>query len=209
LALGLEASGNFPVAIPACTLQSRMDPKNPYLHLIDGGESDMFGVTTALRMLRQDRAARKVLIVIDAYNGPLTAFSNCERSPGMFTMGGRMSVAFLDAFRARSHEIIRSQCRSRDNPKDIEVIFLCFDDLESCPDLKALEPYGFAAKDLERLKLEGITPGTPLTPMALARDVWTWYDISVAEQRLLMAVGRYVVDHKKDQIRKAMGWNKP
>lgn len=206
LALGLTASGNFPVAIPATTLQSRMDPKNPYLHLIDGGEADMFGVTTALRMLRQDRAARKVLIVIDAYNGPVTPFSNCAQSPGAFTMGGRMTVAFLDAYRARCHETIRSLCRSRETARDIEVVFLCFDDLLDGPDMAALAPYGFAAADLAQLKLQGVTPGTPITPFALARDVWTWYDISSAEQKLLLAVGRCVVDRKKDEIRKALGW---
>jgi hypothetical protein len=36
--------------------------------------------------------------------------------------------------------------------------------------------------------------------------VLTWYSLSPAEQKLLFAVGRYLVDKKKDEIRQALGW---
>jgi len=207
LALGMTASGSFPVLIPASTLRSRMDRLNPYLHLLDGGLADMFGAVTAWRLLRQDAAARrKVLFVVDAYRGPLTPFSCCERSPAMLTTACRVATAFLDAWRARYHEVIRALCSSRDPPSDAEVVFLSFDDLEPCKDMKELEPFGFGRRDLDRLKREGISPGIRITPFTLARDVWTWYNLSPTEQKLLFAVGRCVVHRKRGEIRKALGW---
>jgi hypothetical protein len=202
VALGLTASGDFPVLLPATTLGSSMDPKNPYLHLLDGGLSDNFGAITAVRMLRQDRVAkRKVLIVIDAYSGPLTPFSKVEQAPGMLVTGGRVTTAFLDAWRVRYREILRDLC----SVGDIQVVFLSFDDLESCK-MADLERFGFSSADLAQLKREGLTPGIEMTPFAISRDIWTWYDLSVTEQKLLLAVGRYLVDSKKDKIRAALGW---
>jgi len=205
LALGLAASGTFPVAIPAISLDSSMDPNNPYLHLLDGGLADMFGVMTAVRMLRQDPAGRKVLIVVDAYKGPLTPFSNCEHSPAMLTTAARVATGFLDAWRTRHREVIRALCAA-DGAAPIEPAFLSFDDLLDCKDCRALEPFGFSAEDARRLALGGLGPGLKPTPFNLARDVWTWYGLSGTEQKLLLAVGRFVVNRKADQIRKAMSW---
>jgi hypothetical protein len=206
-ALALTASGCFPVLIPAIGVESRMDPNNRYLNLLDGGLADNFGTMSAVRMLRQDRVARrKVLLVADAFSGPLTPFSNIERSPAMAATAFRVTTAFLDASRSRYREVIRQQCDSQDPQTQIQVVFLSFDDLLSCKDMKVLEPYGFAPSDLDRLKLEGITPGLETTPFLLARDVWTWYSLSATQQKLLLAVGRCVVARKKDEIRRAMGW---
>jgi predicted acylesterase/phospholipase RssA len=207
LALGMTASGTYPVLIPASTLNSRMDRLNPYLHLLDGGLADMFGAVTAWRLLRQEAVARrKVLLVVDAYKGPLTPFSCCQRPPAMLTTACRVATAFVDAWRSRYHEVIRALGSARNPPSDIEAIFLSFDDLEPCKDMKALEPFGFGPRDLERLKREGISPGMEITPFTLARDVWTWYNLSPTEQKLLFAVGRYVVHRKRGEIRKAIGW---
>jgi hypothetical protein len=207
LALGMTASGTFPVLIPAITLRSRMDPKNPYLHLIDGGVADMFGAITAWRLLGQDRAARrKALIVVDAYSGPLTPFSNCERSPAMLVTACRIATAFLDAWRSRYREVLRALCRSQDPAAEIRVVFLSLDDLVECKDMAELEPLGFGAADLAQLKREGMSPGMEVTPFALSRDIWSWYNLSTTEQRLLLAVGRYVVHKKRREIREALGW---
>ena len=206
LAVGLTASGTFPVLIPACTLQSGMDRANPYLHLVDGGLADTFGAMTAIRMLRQDKAPRKVLIVIDAFNGPLTPFSKYDTAPAAVATAFRMATAFLDAWRARYREVIRGLCSSRNPPTDIRVIFLSFDDLLDCKDIKALERFGFGPDDLAALRRQRLTPGAEPTPFILARDVLTWYSLSPAEQKLLFAVGRYLVDKKKDEIRQALGW---
>ena len=206
LALGLTASGTFPVLIPACTLQSGMDPANPYLHLVDGGLADVFGAMTAIRMLRQDTAPRKVLIVIDAFNGPLTPYSKYDSAPAALATAFRMATAFLDAWRTRYREVIRGLCSSRNPPTDIRVIFLSFDDLLDCRDVKPLERFGFGPADLAALRRKVLKPGAKETPFALARDVWTWYSLSAPEQKLLFAVGRYLVDKKKDEIIQAMDW---
>ncbi len=206
LAIGLTASGTFPVLIPACTLQSGMDPANPYLHLVDGGLADVFGAMTAIRMLRQDTATRKVLIVIDAFNGPLTPYSKYDTAPAALATAFRMATAFLDAWRTRYREVIRGLCSSRNPPTDIRVIFLSFDDLLDCQDLKPLERFGFGPEDLAALRRRGLGRSTKETPFALARGVWTWYNLSGPEQKLLFAVGRYLVDKKKDEITEAMGW---
>ncbi len=206
LAVGLTASGTFPVLIPACTLQSGMDRANPYLHLVDGGLADTFGAMTAIRMLKQDKAPRKVLIVIDAFNGPLTPFSKYDTAPAAVATAFRMATAFLDAWRARYREVITGLCSSRNPPTDIRVIFLSFDDLLDCKDIKPLERFGFGPDDLAALRRQRLTTGTKPTPFALSRDVLTWYSLSPAEQKLLFAVGRYLVDKKKDEIRAALGW---
>ncbi len=206
LAVGLTASGTFPVLIPACTMQSGMDPANPYLHLVDGGLADVFGSITAIRMLRQDKAQRKVLIVIDAYNGPLTPYSKCDNAPAAAATAFRMATAFLDAWRARYREVICALCSSRNPPTDIHPIFLSFDDLLDCPDFKPLERFGFGPEDLAALHRLGFKPAAKETPFTLARQVWTWYNLSGPEQKLLFAVGHYLVDKKKDEITQAMGW---
>ena len=206
LAVGLTASGTFPVLIPACTLQSGMDRANPYLHLVDGGLADTFGAMTAIRMLRQDKAPRKVLIVIDAFNGPLTPFSKYDNAPAAVATAFRMATAFLDAWRARYREVITALCSSRNPPTDIRVIFLSFDDLLECKDIKPLEPFGFGPDDLAALRRLRLSSTKEQSPFILARDVLTWYSLSPPEQKLLFAVGRYLVDKKKDEIRQAMGW---
>jgi hypothetical protein len=209
LAVGLTASGTFPVLIPACTLQSGMDRANPYLHLVDGGLADTFGAMTAIRMLRQDKAPRKVLIVIDAFNGPLTPFSKYDNAPAAVATAFRMATAFLDAWRARYHEVITALCSSRNPPTDIRVIFLSFDDLLECKDIKPLEPFGFGPDDLAALRRLRLSSAKEQSPFILARDVLTWYSLSPPEQKLLFAVGRYLVDKKKDEIRQAIGWAEP
>jgi hypothetical protein len=206
LAVGLTASGTFPVLIPACTLQSGMDRANPYLHLVDGGLADTFGAMTAIRMLRQDKAPRKVLIVIDAFNGPLTPFSKYDNAPAAIATAFRMATAFLDAWRTRYREVITALCSSRNPPTDIRVIFLSFDDLLECKDIKPLEPFGFGPDDLAALRRLRLSTASEQSPFILARDVLTWYSLSPPEQKLLFAVGLYLVDKKKDEIRQAFGW---
>lgn len=207
LALGLSASGSFPVALPAQTMKSNMDPRNPFLHLLDGGVSDNFGVTTAVRMLGQDTLARrKVLLMVDAYNGPLTPFSNSERSPAMLVTAIRVASGFLDAWRTRSREMVRAMCKSQNYPGDIEVVFLSLDDLADCSDMKGIEKYGFGPADLDQLKRDWGILGNNFTPFRLARQVRTTYTLTPAEQKFLLAVGQYVVFKKRDEIRKALGW---
>ena len=101
LAVGLKTSASFPVAIPPSTLKSNLDHGNPRLHLMDGGVADNLGVVTALRLLAQDRASRKVLIIIDAYNGDIEPFSKRGVRPGMVRSALRTTSISLDSSHQR------------------------------------------------------------------------------------------------------------
>ena len=107
LAVGLKASATYPVAIPPSTLKSGRDAKHPRLHLLDGGVADNLGIITALRLLRGDKAPRKILIVIDVHNGRTEPFSNKSTQPGMLLTGLRTTSISLASAHQRVQDILR------------------------------------------------------------------------------------------------------
>lgn len=106
LSVGLKASASFPVAIPTSNLKSKMDRQNSTLHLMDGGVADNLGLISALRLLNQDPAQKKVLIVIDAYNGMQEPFSRGGPAPGIFTTALRTTSISLDSAHQRFGDLI-------------------------------------------------------------------------------------------------------
>ena len=106
LAVGLKTSASFPVAIPATTLKSSRDPKHPRLYLLDGGLADNLGIVTALRLLYQDKAPQKLLIVIDAYNGHIEPFSKAGALPGMIHTALRTTSISLDSAHQRTRNLL-------------------------------------------------------------------------------------------------------
>ncbi len=203
LSLAMKTSGTFPLAIPATTLDSDMDDLNLYLHLLDGGLADNLGVITALRVLHQDDHAavkRKVLIVVDAGTGTFAPFSNVPSSPGLSATALRTALAQLDSWRGRYREVVRGLCRLY----DIHPVFLSFDDLADLEDFEPLVNLGLSRRDLKALKGDGKVHGVPATPFTLVRNVRTWYDVTPAEQSLMFAAGRYVVQKKRKEILEAV-----
>ena len=206
LSLGVTASGNFPVLVPATTLNSDMDPNNPYLHLLDGGMADNLGVMTALRMLEKepDKAViKKVLIVVDAYQGNFAPFSKIEYSPLIANTALRAMDISLDSWHGRHREIVRRLCEVR----DIEVVFLGFDDLAQLPNCTALFAFGLGPDDVKKLTRHP----NRARPFQLLRRIPTVNfkekgKLSLAQQNLLLAAGRYVVDKKTDEILRKLGW---
>lgn len=204
LSVAMKASGTFPMAIPATTLGSGMDKLNPYLHLLDGGLADNLGVMTALRILHQDSRAsvkRKVLIVVDAGTGTFAPFSEVPAPPGVSATALRTALAQLDSWRGRYREVVRDLCRLH----EIQPVFLSFDDLADLKDFQPLVELGLSDLDLKALKGDGKVHGVPATPFTLVRNVLTWYDVTPAEQALMFAVGRYVVEEKRKAILDAIG----
>ena len=130
LSIGMKASASFPGVVPATTLISSSDPRNPYVHLFDGGLSDNLGVYSALQMLGESVNKEKVLIVIDAYNGQPEPFSKQEGSPSILQIFLRTTGISLDAWRIR-HKALIDQLSSSDdyNGKKVKVVYLTFDDL--------------------------------------------------------------------------------
>lgn len=204
LSLAMKTSGTFPLAIPATVLDSDMDDLNLYLHLLDGGLADNLGVITALRVLHQDNHAavkRKVLIVVDASTGTFAPFSEVPSSPGLSATALRTVLAQLDSWRGRYREVVRDLCRVY----RVQPVFLSFDDLADLEDFEPLVKLGLSHSDLKALKSGGKVHGVPATPFTLVRNVRTWYNVTPAEQNLMFAAGRYVVEVKCKAILAAMG----
>ena len=81
--LALRASTSVPFLVPPCALESSIHPDLPYVHLVDGAMADNVGAFPGLGVVRQDRARRKVLIVVDANVRQENPFAR-RRSAGGF-----------------------------------------------------------------------------------------------------------------------------
>lgn len=215
LSLGMLASGNFPVAIPATTLKSGMDTANPYLHLLDGGLADNLGVITALRLLRAEphrKVTRKVLIVIDATRRGYCPFSDHAGGPMAVVTAFRTTAAHVDSWRGRYREITRALCSSpafAGAAGAVQPVFLTFDELIEARDCRPLLDFGLSRRQLDQvIARAGLTAATA-TPFDLLRSVLTWYDITPAEQNLLFAAGRWLVHRNRRAILAALGWPVP
>lgn len=129
LSVGMKASATYPGAVTPTTLRtSERDPKNPYLHLLDGGLIDNLGVLTAVRLLKQDDAKRKVLVVIDASTKEREPFSKGPGAPFIFKVGSRVLDISLDSWRTRYRDIIGNYARGA-GVDDLRIIVLGFHDL--------------------------------------------------------------------------------
>ena len=202
LSVGMAASGAFPALIAPCTLKSDDDPKNPYLHLIDGGVADNLGIITAVDLLNQDTAAKKVLIVVDAFPGEFAPYSRNEGAPNMFlTYLSRMPTMPLNGWRGRHVKLLNLWCES----KGIELVLFSFDDL-----------YGYSVDDLDLEDAASLPDYNAPTDASKnvpdyslwkkARTIETSYNISAAEQQLLLKSGLFLVRRKTDEIREKLGW---
>jgi hypothetical protein len=206
LSVGVMASANFPGATLPTTLRSNMDPKNPYLHLFDGGLADGMACITAVRLLENEqdkRVSRKAMIVIDAYGGTFEPFSQIRFPPPPASTALRIMSIALDSWHARYREIISDWCRE----KNIAVIYLSFDDLANLEDCKSLLDFGLTENDIKELTKKSKL----IKPFDLLRNVATIKTedkglLSTAEQNLLISAGRYVVQQKRTEILSALNW---
>lgn len=80
-AVGMVASATFPYAIAGTTLWSDGCKNDCFLQLFDGGLVDNLGLFTVLELLRQDPAKKKVLIIVDAFQGNQEPFSESRLPP--------------------------------------------------------------------------------------------------------------------------------
>lgn len=174
LSVGLKASASFPGVVPATTLISKYDPQNQHLHLFDGGLSDNLGINTAMSMLASKKSNKKVLLIIDAFNGQSEPFSSNEGSPTILQILLRTTGISLDAWRIRHKNIVETLSTSNDfNGKNVNVIYLAFDDLP---------------KDVE----------------LATQNIGTNFKISKSQQETLFKAARIVVDDNKDVIIKSI-----
>lgn len=116
LALGMRTSSNFPVGIPATTLILADGNK---LKLADGGQADNLAFYSALKILHQDtiqraksgqdkhgRQQRRLLILIDAFNGGLGNSQESEGSPNVVQAALRSPFLPMEALRARIRDSV-------------------------------------------------------------------------------------------------------
>ena len=215
LAVGVTASANFPGVLPPTNLFSDLDPLNDQLLLLDGGVADNLGALTALRLLERLPADEpRVLVVVDAANGPLGPFSKVD-NPDVFTVAGNLlGNAFLGTWHGRVETMLRKRC----DEEGITLVYLSFEDLmdpEDLGDMKglsstlgselALTDAALAeviADSAGPLRLPGPRKPVPrdpahpqqnLRPFELLRAVPTDFQCTNVEQRLLLAAGRQAV----------------
>ncbi len=213
--VGVTSSANFPLAMPPLRFISSMDPNNPYFYLLDGGVADNLGVVTALRLLGDEKnvnAARKILLVIDSYQGDLTPFEKAHKPPVEARAAVRLMETGLDSWRARYRELTDRLCE-REN---IRPVYLSFDDLADA-DFNDLKPFGLSDEDKKDLCEHKPKKCPKATPFYLLRSVSMsapafWgkrgleYRIPESQQNLLIAAGRYVVHKNRNEILDALGW---
>jgi len=191
LAVGMKASASFPVAIPTTNLISGIDRQNPTLHLMDGGVADNLGVITAARLLGQDRvASKKVLIVIDAYNGTAEPFSNGGMAPGIFTTALRSTSISLDSAHQRVGNLLALVART-DGIKTAVVDFHQARKKQAVDDLRAAETTGEAAAAMRGMteKAEDTSPQTIDALFTQALGMGTWFKIKKSNQDALLRTG--------------------
>lgn len=223
MSVALRASANFPGVVPATTLTCQVEDQQLYLHLLDGGLGDNLGVVTAFNLLKQDQAQKKVLIVIDAFEAVTEPYSVLNNSPGLGTTISRVLMIALDSLRGRDYARLHTSPNETapEQPLQVDgvwVVYISFEDL-LCPDEQARNVYdrlveydvlyneGRLAEELKKeLKALNKNGDVIIRPYELARSVTTAFNITVAQQDMLFAVGRYIADKKQDQIFKAIDW---
>ncbi len=215
LAVGVTSSANFPLAMPPLRFRSKMDPNNSYFYLLDGGIADNLGVLTAVRLLTNkinSQIPRKVLIVIDSYQGNLTPFEKADESPDEATAAARLLEIGLDSWRGRYRELTDFVCRQN----NITPLYLSFDELVEA-DFNDLRPFGLTEHDEKQLRKHKPKNCPFTTPFYLLRSITMSspvfrgkngleYRLPDEQQNLLLASGRYVVHKNKAQILSALNW---
>jgi hypothetical protein len=228
VAVAIKASASFPVAFPATTLSCNNpdDRLNPYLHLMDGGLVDNMGYRTAIELLKQDAASRKILLIIDAYKGVSHPNSRTERSPAGPEAAYRIMKISLDTdhtgLKMKLDQLAAPTGKGEDTVP-ILVVFLGFDQLKPLvaariedikTELAALREERNAAT-IRRMKREintalrrsedDLQEAEALYAMYHdARAVATSLNITRAEQRLLHNAGRAVVENNRAFIAEQM-----
>lgn len=215
IAVGMAASGAFPIAITPQRLQCNMDPASPYLHLVDGGVSDNLGVITALDLLHQSKeASQKVLIIVDAFTGPFVPYSS-KKKPGAVPAYLSNHFSFIPLAGRRGHYrhvLSPLHIKCNDEASSITVVYLSFDDLRRPSIDNNFEEDSNDVRDLwcelthYDFNITNNAEGFLGSPWEFARNIGTNYNVKAAEQDFLLAVGRFLVDYKRDKIKEALGW---
>jgi hypothetical protein len=223
LSVGMKASASFPVVFPATTLacQPPGDQLNPYLHLIDGGLSDNMGLRSAMEMLKQDPAPRKVLLLIDAYNKVLHPHSKLQRAPNRVETAYRILSIVLDRDRTQLPGNIRREAQLAEAETDtpVRTLLLGFEDLRPTistqitdtqthlDELKGRKRAALQQRIQNEIDLlirgkqaQLLQTEDAFTLYYNARNVFTSFKLLPGEQNLLFQAGRTVVENSRESL---------
>ena len=206
LAVGIKSSGSFPALISNTTLRSDFNEERQFLHLFDGAMTDNTGYYTALDVLEQDNAPRKVLFVVDADAlGNIYTFSKREKAYSMLKVVGRLPSSGLDARRATLLDDLETACKQL----DVLPIYFSFNAfLQNNPvdppeviDLKVEQKRLIL---LMETKKEILSPEDQQILYELLTNIGTKYTIKAEEQKLLFLAGQQLVMMQQEAILEAM-----
>ncbi|GJM36117.1 MAG: hypothetical protein DHS20C18_51180 [Saprospiraceae bacterium] len=206
LSIGIKASGSFPVLISNSILCSQLNHDRCYLHLIDGAMSDNIGYYTALQVLKQDTAPRKVIFIIDAdTEGNRYTFSNREAAKSAIAVYSRLASSGLDARRI----ILERDLTEMGKRFGIYPVFFSYNALirnnPAIPPAKI-----FVKKEQTRLiklmkkNLDELTNVDLQILYELVTNIGTKYSITDEEQDLLLLTGQKIVRLQKKEILNAL-----
>ena len=206
LAVGIKASGSFPVLISNTTLRSYYNSERPYLHLIDGAMTDNNGYYTAFSVLKQERTPQKMLFIVDAdATGNRYTFTKREKAIFSLKVYGRLATSGIEARKAVLEQEVRENCARF----DIDPFFFSFNTLIKGNTATFPEKIN-RAEEFERLtqllekNIESISDRDMQILYELVTNIGTKYTMTKAEQRLLFLTGRKVVLMQKKAILKSL-----
>lgn len=205
LAVGIKSSASFPVLISNTTLRSAYSPQRPFLHLIDGAMTENIGYYTAMQILRQEKARRKILLIVDAdAAGSRYTFSKREGAVFSLSVMGRLPSSGLDARRATLVRDIGVACRQY----GITPVFFSFNALLEGADVQL--PAEFKIKDEQQRLISLFRQQQPLSQSdrqilyELLTHIGTKLTIAKEEQELLLHAGQLIVQMHEEDIRKGL-----
>ena len=206
LAVGIKASGSFPALISNSTLHSQYHPNRKFLHLFDGGVSDNIGYETALRVLNQDDALRKVLFIVDAdASGNRYTFSKKEGAFISIKVFGRLPASGLEAKRATLLSTVNAVTGSF----NITPFYFGFNAFQR--QREDIPPEEINIKKEQKRVIELLRSEAEISPRdmhiiyELLVNIGTKYTIKPDEQELLFLAGQKVVLMQKRDILRVLG----
>lgn len=202
-AVGIKASGSFPVAISTTTLESCYDTKKCFLQITDGGVSDNIGYKTAMELLLSDKEAKqKILFVVDADNtGIANTFTGNQKGSSLFRMVGKLAYSSLDSKQIVLEKELTEICKF----KNVTLIYFSFEELiknNTAETPKSINPT-FERERLTQIlnnDMQNVSEVDMQILYELTINIATKYSITEAEQKFLSLIGRKIVDMKKDEI---------
>lgn len=210
LAVGIKSSASFPVLISNTTLCSTYSPKRPFLHLVDGAMTDNIGYYSALQVLKQEKAPRKILLIVDAdAAGNRYTFSKKEGAVFSLSVMGRLPSSGLDARRATLVRDIRDFCRQY----GITPVFFSFNALLEGAGVQ-LPPEFRIKEEQQRLiglirQQEPLSQGDRQILYELLTHIGTKLTITKEEQELLLYAGQLIVQMQEEAIRRGLKRGSP